>query len=74
MRRTLTIVFLVGGLVLMVVSYFFLAAPWGASGVKFSNPRLPFAATLFLIGILAAVGSAVVYEVFPDKSEGRTET
>lgn len=70
MRRTLTLVFLIGGVALMVVSYFFLATPWGTTGVEFSNPRLPFAPVLFLIGVLAALSSAIVYEVYPGRGEG----
>ncbi len=67
MRRTATLVTLIAGVILMVVTYFFLLAPWGTTGEQFSNPRLQFAPILFIIGVLAAFGSAVVYELIPDK-------
>lgn len=67
MRRTLTVAMIVGGLALMVVSYFALAAPWGAESVANSNPRLPFAPLVFVGGIMLVFGSAVVYELLPDR-------
>ncbi len=43
MRRTITLAMILGGIALIVGSYFFLAAPWGfpPSGPQYSNPRLP---------------------------------
>lgn len=67
MRRTLVWSMIVGGLVLMAVSYFVLAAPWGADSVDNSNPRVPFAAFLFVIGVMSVFLSAVVYELLPDR-------
>ena len=64
MRRTFTLVMILRGLALMVVSYFFLAAPWGATDVKYSNPRVQFAPALFVLGVLLVFLSAVVYELF----------
>ncbi len=42
MRRGKTLAMLISGFSLMVVSYFFLAAPWGfpPSSVVYSNPRV----------------------------------
>lgn len=72
MRRTVTYALLIGGFVLMVVSYFLLATPWGTASVANSDPRVPFAATMFIIGVVAAIGSAVAYDVIHDKSEGQS--
>lgn len=68
-RRTLLFLLtLVLGLGLAVVSYFFLAAPLGVSADEsFSNPRLPFAASLFILGVVITFLSAVVYELIPDR-------
>lgn len=67
MRRTITLLMVLGGLVLMVVSFFFLAAPWGATAVENSNPRVQFAPALFVLGVLLVFLSAVVYELIPDR-------
>lgn len=63
MRRSITLLMITGGLGLMTVSYFLLAAPWGASGVRNSDPRVPFAAALFVLGVVICFLSAVVYEL-----------
>ena len=70
-RRIWTASLLIGGLVLMVVSYFFLTAPWGSDTVGNSNPRLQWAPLLFVVGVIAAFMSAVVYELLPDKRRKR---
>ncbi len=68
MRNTLTFLMVVGGFALQAVSYFLLAAPLGIpTGVSFSNPRLPFAPTLFIVGVMVVFLAAVVYELLPDK-------
>lgn len=67
MRRTITVLMILGGMVLMVVSFFFLAAPWGATAVENSNPRMQFAPALFVLGVLLVFLSAVVYELLPDR-------
>lgn len=69
MRRTITIVMIVGGVAAMAVSYFVLSAPWGASGVDNSDPRVQFAPVLFLIGIVSLFLAAVAYEVLPDRRD-----
>ncbi|MBT4125554.1 MAG: hypothetical protein HOE43_04090 [Chloroflexi bacterium] len=44
-----------------------MAAPLGlATDESFSNPRVPFAATGFVIGVALVFISAVVYEVLPE--------
>jgi hypothetical protein len=50
------------------VSYFFLAAPIGIpTSEAFSNPRVPFAGGLFVLGVMLVFISAVVYELLPDR-------
>jgi hypothetical protein len=68
MRLGIAIAVLVAGVVLGVISYFFLAAPLGSpTDEGFSNPRVPFAATLFLIAVVLVFLSALVYELPPDR-------
>ena len=67
MRRAITILMVLGGIAMMLVSYFGLSAPWGNSKVSHSNPRVQFAPVLFLIGIMSVFLSAVVYELLPDR-------
>lgn len=66
MRRILTIGCLVTGVVLMVVGYM-TSAPWGTESVANSDPNFPFAPTLFVLGVVIAFSSALVYELLPDK-------
>ncbi len=72
MRRLLTVLFIVVGAALMIASYFYFAAPWGfpPSSVDYSNPVVPFAPGLFILGFLVLFLSAVVYEIVPERSEG----
>ncbi len=72
MRGVLTILMVVGGFALQAVSYFFLAAPWGLPPTSpvFSNPRLPFAPALFILGVMMMFLAAVVYELLPDRVRG----
>lgn len=60
------------GLALMVVSYFWWAAPWGfpPSNESFSNPRMDFAPALFVLGVILVFLAAVVYELLPDEGAG----
>jgi len=70
-RFALTLLTLGTGLTLAFVSYFFLAAPLGIPvDERFSNPRMPFAAGLFVFGVLLCFLSAVVYELLPQESGG----
>ncbi len=67
MRGLLTILTVLAGLLLAIVSYLFMAAPLGiATDESFSNPRVPFAATGFVIGVALIFISAIVYEVLPE--------
>lgn len=68
MRAALTFFTLATGVTLAVVSYFMLAAPLGTSLHEgFSNPRVPFAPTLFILGVVLMFLSAVVYELLPER-------
>ncbi len=69
MRNAWTWGLIVAGVALMVVSYFFLSAPWGADTVANSNPRLQFAPLLFVVGVVLAFSSAVVYVLMPDRDK-----
>ena len=67
MRGMLTVLTLLAGVVLAIVSYMFMAAPLGiATDESFSNPRVNFAATVFVVGVALIFVSAIVYEVLPD--------
>jgi hypothetical protein len=45
-----------------------LAAPLGIpTNETFSNPRVEYAPTLFIIGVLLVFSAAVVYELLPEK-------
>ncbi len=69
MRRTLTILMVVAGLALMAISYFGLAAPWGASSVDNADPRMDFAGLVFIVGVLLTFSAALVYELLPDRPD-----
>jgi hypothetical protein len=71
-RRTITLAFLLVGVALVILSYFFLAAPLGSHGVENSNPRMQFAPALLVLGVILTFSSAVVYELLPDRSDRNT--
>jgi hypothetical protein len=67
MRVAFSLLTLASGVALAVVSYFLLAAPLGMpTDEGFSNPRVPLAPTLFIIGVVLVFLSAVVYELLPE--------
>jgi uncharacterized BrkB/YihY/UPF0761 family membrane protein len=70
MRRVLTLLLVVFGLALMVVSYFS-SAPWGANTVADSDPAFVGAPTLFIVGIISILAAAVVYELLPARDDDR---
>lgn len=71
MRTGLTLAMVAVGFALQVVSYFFLAAPLGLpTSPVYSNPRLPFAPAVFILGVMLVFLAAVVYELLPE-SGGR---
>ena len=67
-RKTLTVLMVIGGFVLQIVSFFFLATPIGTPISPFySEPRVPFAPLLFILGVMLVFSAAVVYELVPEK-------
>ena len=68
MRRKLTWSMVMAGIALMVVG-FLGAAPWGASNISDSDPRIPFAPLLFVVGIVTLFSAAIVYELLSDKRQ-----
>ena len=70
-RRSMwAIILVLLGFGLQAVSYFLLAAPLGnPTSELYSNPRLPFAPLLFVIGVGLVFLAAVVYELLPEKQE-----
>ena len=67
MRKAMTLLTLLVGLALTVVG-FVLAAPFGPlDNPAISDPKLPFAPTLFVLGVMLLFASAVVYELYPGK-------
>ena len=70
MRNVITLLMVILGFALQIVSYFFLAAPLGTpSSEAYSNPRLPYAPTLFIVGVGIVFLAAIVYELLPDKKK-----
>lgn len=68
MRTWLTVMTFAIGLALALISYFVFAAPLGTpTDESFSNPRVPFAATFFVIGVSLVVVSVIVYELLPER-------
>lgn len=65
MRASMFVLTLVFGLALSVAGWF-LAAPIGPTASPvFSNPRMPFATLMFIVGIMVVFISVVVYELYP---------
>ena len=67
MRKGLTIGMIVVVITLMFISYFGLTAPWGNEGVANSEPRMQFSPLVFVLGVMMAFGSALMYELLHDK-------
>ncbi|RME07851.1 MAG: hypothetical protein D6803_02800, partial [Anaerolineae bacterium] len=60
----------IGGFIVQAVAYFFLAAPLGIPvNESFANPRVEFAPTLFIIGVMTVFIAAILYEVLPEAGE-----
>jgi len=70
MRRNVTLLLVLVGLVLMVVGYFS-SAPWGSSSVADSDPAFLGAPTLFILGIVAILAAAIFYELLPTRDDDR---
>lgn len=73
LRTFLTWMMVIVGFAVQAVSFLLLSAPMGRPvGPEFSSPRLPFAPTLFILGVLLVFLAAVVYELIPDRRETGT--
>ncbi|MFV1961199.1 MAG: hypothetical protein ACC658_05135 [Acidimicrobiia bacterium] len=70
MRRILTFLLILIGLGMMFVGYLS-SAPWGANSVADSDPAFLGAPTLFIAGIVAILGAALVYELLPARDDDR---
>lgn len=68
-RSTWMFHLIVIGFVVQAASYFLLATPWGfpPNGIDHSDPRLPFAPLLFLLGVVLVLLGALVYEILPER-------
>ncbi|OGO22803.1 MAG: hypothetical protein A2144_07800 [Chloroflexi bacterium RBG_16_50_9] len=72
-RKRMFVVTLLSGIALAVAG-FLLAAPIGPTAdPMYSDPRIPFAPLIFVIGIIVTILSPVVYELFPDKRGEKRE-
>ena len=69
MRKIITLAMIVGGIALMVFGYL-ASAPWGADSVNNSDPSFGFAPAVFVLGVVLAFSSALVYELMPDGHDG----
>lgn len=70
MRRAITTFMVAAGFGLQFVSYVFLAAPIGKpTDPSLSNPRVPFAPALFILGVMMVFSAAIVYEVLPEREK-----
>lgn len=68
MRTLIVYIMVLGGFALQASAYFFWAAPLGrATSEAFSNPRLPYAPLIFILGVMIVFLAAVVYELLPDR-------
>ena len=74
MRRLVMITLLVAGFALQAVAYFLLGAPLGIpTSPAFSNPRLSYAALVFIVGVVLVLVAAVVYELLPEHDDGEQD-
>jgi hypothetical protein len=64
MRTLVTTTMIVAGLGLMIISYTTLATPTCNVSVECSDPRVAFAAGIFVLGIVTAFSSAIFYSVY----------
>jgi len=63
-RTIVTSLMVLLGVGIMVVSYAFMATPACNTSVVCSNPPVPFAAGIFVLGILIAFSSGIFYTVY----------
>ncbi len=69
-RTWVTVIIVIAGFAIQAVSYFLLATPLGLpDSPVYSNPRVPFAPLIFILGVMIVFLAAVVYELMPDKEK-----
>ncbi len=67
-RKNITISMVILGFAIQAVSYFVLAAPIGIpNSPAYSDPRVPFAPAIFILGVMTVFLAAVVYELIPER-------
>lgn len=72
-RRAIVLSMVAVGFTLQAVAYFRLAARIGVpTSPAFSNPRLPYAALVFIAGVVLVFLAIVVYELLPEKTRDRS--
>lgn len=70
MRRKITLLMVLVGFLFQIDAYLFLAARIGStSGPWISNPRVPFAPVIFIVGVMFVFIAAIVYETMSEKPD-----
>ncbi len=70
MRRIIVFTWLATGFFLQAAVYFRIAARIGIpQSPAYSNPRIPFAPVLFIVGVVMVFLAAVIYELLPDRDD-----
>ena len=69
MRKIITLAMIVIGIALMLFGYL-ASAPWGVDSVANSDPSFDFAPAVFVLGVVMAFSSALVYELMADRPRG----
>jgi hypothetical protein len=64
MRNLVTTIMIAVGLGLMILSYTVLATPVCNDSIACSDPRVSFAAGIFVLGIVITFSSAIFYSVY----------
>ncbi len=68
MRRIITAAMILAGFALQATTYLLFATPIGPpESPIYSNPRVPFAPSLFIAGVMLVFLAAVVYELLPER-------
>lgn len=69
-RGAIALALVIAGFALQAITYLFLATPIGKpTSVRFSNPRVPFAPALFILGVMLVFIAALVYELLPERRD-----
>lgn len=68
-RKNFAVSMVILGFAIQAVSYFVLAAPIGIlNSPAYSDPRVPFAPAIFILGVMIVFLAAVVYELIPERN------